>query len=68
MAKHLSLLLFIGLAWGQEEYDTTQIGYKKLGIYAANDDFNLRYYYYAGCTGYGVYLIPVDSIAPVKMP
>tara|TARA_X000001036_G_C20122915_1_gene580019 strand:+ start:27 stop:443 length:417 start_codon:yes stop_codon:yes gene_type:complete len=76
MTKHLTLLgnriflilLFIGSAWGQGEYDTTQIDYKKLGIDAASDDFNSRYYYYAGCTGYGVYLIPVAAIAPVKIP
>ena len=68
MTKHLTLLLFIGLAWGQSESDTTQIDYSKMGIDAANNDFNSRSYYYAGCTGYGVYLIPVAAIAPVKIP
>ena len=55
MTKHLALLLFIGFAWGQIESDTTQIDYSKMGIDAANNDFNSRSYYYAGCTGYGVY-------------
>ena len=68
MAKHITLLLFIGLAQAQGGYDATQIDYKKLGIDAAKDDFNARSYYYAGCTGYGVYLIPVAAIAPVKIP
>ena len=68
MTKHLALLLFIGLAWGQSESDTTQIDYSKMGIDAANDDFNSRSYYYAGCTGYGVYLIPLAATAPVKIP
>ena len=68
MTKHLALLLFIGLAWGQIESDTTQIDYSKMGIDAANNDFNSRSYYYAGCTGYGVYLIPLAATASVKIP
>ena len=68
MTRIFSIFLFLGLASGQSESDSTQIDYKKLGIDAASDDFNSRYYYYAGCTCYGVYLIPVAAIAPVKIP
>ena len=76
MTKHLTLIghrifpifLLIGLAWGKAEPDTSEIDYYQMGIDAASDDFNSRYYYYAGCTGYGVYLIPVAAIAPVKIP
>ena len=39
-----------------------------MGIDAANDDFNSRFYYFTGCTVYGLWLIPVVAIAPVKIP
>ena len=32
MTKHLKLLLFIGLAWGQAETDTSQIDYYQMDI------------------------------------
>ena len=38
--KILSLLLFIGLAWGQSESDTSQIDYYELGAIDAKQDFN----------------------------
>ena len=68
MNKHLTLLLFIGLAWGKAEPDTSEIDYYQMGIDAANDDFNSRSYYFAGCTVYGLCLIPVIAISPVKIP
>ena len=68
LIKHLTLLLFIGLAWGKSEPDTSEIDYYQMGIDAANDDFNSRSYYFAGCTVYGLCLIPVVAIAPVKIP
>lgn len=68
MCKYLLFILFIGLAWGKAEPDTSEIDYYQMGIDAANDDFNSRPYYFAGCTGYGVYLIPVTAITPVKIP
>tara|TARA_Y100001968_G_scaffold321076_1_gene354931 strand:- start:725 stop:874 length:150 start_codon:yes stop_codon:yes gene_type:complete len=39
MTKHLTLLLFIGLAWGQVYKDTSNIDYYKEGITAAKKDF-----------------------------
>ena len=35
MTKHLALLLFIGLAWGQVESNTSEIDYYELGAIAA---------------------------------
>ena len=67
MTKHFTLLLFIGMAWGQAEPDTSKIDYYQMGIDAANDDLNSRSYYVAGCTVYGLCLIPVIAIAPVKI-
>ena len=51
MIKHPTLLwhkifptlLIIGLVWGRSESDTTQIDYSKMGIDAANNDFNSRF-------------------------
>ena len=76
MIKHLALLvhrmfpilLFIGLAWGKAEPDTSEIDYYQMGIDAANDDFDSRFYYFAGCNAYGLCLIPVVTIALVKIP
>ena len=47
MTKHLtlpvqrifSILLFIGLVWGQAEPDTSEIDYYQMGIYAAKENF-----------------------------
>ena len=61
-------LLYIGLAWGQSQSDTTQIDYYQMGIDAAIDDFNSRSYYFAGCTVYGLCLIPVVLTATIKIP
>ena len=61
------LTAFIGLAWGKAEPDTSEIDYYQMGIDAANDDLNSRSYYVAGCTVYGLCLIPVIAIAPVKI-
>ena len=40
MTKHLTLLLFIGLAFGQNEPDPSEIHYYELGAIAAKKDFN----------------------------
>ena len=68
MTKHLTILLLIGLVWGKAEPYTSEIDYYQMGIDAANDDFNSRFYYFSGCTLYGLCLIPVVAIAPVKIP
>ena len=39
MTKHLTLLLFIGLAWGKVDNDTSNIDYYKKGKIAAKKDF-----------------------------
>ena len=69
MCRYLSLLLFIGLAWGQAEPDTSQIDYYQMGIELANEDFNPTLSYMAGCSGFGLYLIPLNAIArEVRIP
>ena len=68
MKKYLLSILLIGLAWGKAEPDTSEIDYYQMGIDAANDDFNSMSYYFVGCTVYGLCLIPVVAIAPVKIP
>ena len=47
MTKHLTILLLIGLVWGKAEPYTSEIDYYQMGIDAANDDFNSRFYYFA---------------------
>ena len=39
MYKYLSILLFIGLAWGQVDKDSSNVDYYKEGIIAAKQDF-----------------------------
>ena len=63
MTKHLTLLLFIGLAWGQAETDTSEIDYYELGTIAAKQDFSPYYSYFAGCT-----FNPVTSPASIITP
>ena len=62
MTKHLTLLLFIGLAWGQAETDTSEIDYYQMGIELANEDFDPALSYMTGCSGFGVYFIPLNAI------
>ena len=69
MTKHLTILLFIGLAWGQAEPDTSEIDYYQMGIELANEDFNPTLSYMTGCSGFGLYLIPLNAIArDVRIP
>ena len=69
MTKQLTLLLFIGLAWGQSESDSTQVDFYQLGIEAANEDFDPTLSYNVGCSGLGLYLIPLNAMArDVKIP
>ena len=48
MTKHLILLLFIGLAWGQAGSNTSEIDYYELGAIAAKKDFNSLPYWGLG--------------------
>ena len=68
MTKHLTILLLIGLVWGKAEPYTSEIDYYQMGIDAANDDFNSRFYYFAGCTLYGLCLIPVLQLPLLRYP
>ena len=74
MTKHLTLLLFIGLAWGQAEPDTSEIDYYDKGAIAAKEDFSPYYSYFAGCTFNPVVspasiIIPaIFLVYPVKLP
>ena len=63
MTKHLTLLLFIGLAWGQAETDTSQIDYYEEGVISAKEDFSPYYSCFAGCT-----FNPVVSPASIIIP
>ena len=70
MTKHLTLLvhrifpifLFIGLAWGQAEPDTSQIDYYQMGIELANEDFRPAFSFLTGCSGSGLIFIPLNAI------
>ena len=63
MTKHLILLLFIGLAWGQAETDTSQIDYYEKGVIAAKEDFSPYYSCFAGFT-----FNPIVSPASIIIP
>ena len=62
MTKHLTLLLFIGLAWGQAESDTSQIDYYQMGIELANEDFRPAFSFLTGCSGSGLIFIALNAI------
>ena len=74
MRRYLPLLLFIGLAWGQAETDTSQIDYYEKGVIAAKKDFSPYYSCFAGCTFNPVVspasiIIPaIFLVYPVKLP
>ena len=63
MTIHLTLLLFIGLAWGQAETDTSQIDYYEKGVLAAKMDFSPYYSCFAGFT-----FNPIVSPASIIIP
>ena len=63
MVKHLKLLLFIGLAWGQAETDTSQIDYYEKGFIAAKEEFSPYYSCFAGFT-----FNPIVSPASIIIP
>ena len=48
MNKNLTLLLFIGLAWGQVELFTSEIDYYQMGINTAKENFKPLYSYVIG--------------------
>ena len=62
MTKHLTILLFIGLAWGQAEPDTSQIDYYQMGIELANEDFRPAFSFLTGLVGWGLVFIPLNAI------
>ena len=69
MCKYLLSILFIGLAWGKAEPDTSEIDYYQMGIELANEDFDPALSYMTGCSGFGLYLIPLNAIArDVRIP
>ena len=71
MTKHLTLLvtrifpifLFIGLAWGKAETDTSQIDYYEKGVIAAKEEFSPYYSCFAGFT-----FNPIVSPASIIIP
>ena len=73
MTKHLILLvhrifpifLFIGLAWGQAESNTSEIDYYELGAAAAKKDFNSLPYLGLGLCSPGN---PLLAFAAVYLP
>ena len=68
MIKHLTLLLFIGLAWGQAEPDTSEIDYYQMGIDAAKENFKPKYSYAIGIIiPSPLHLLVLQMINPVKI-
>ena len=68
MSKHLTLLLFIGLAWGQAEPDTSEIDYYQMGIDAAKENFKPKYSYAIGIIiPSPLHLLALQMINPVKI-
>ena len=65
MTKHLTLLLLIGLAWGQEHSNTSEIDYYELGVIAAKKDFNSLPYLGLGLCSPGN---PLLAFAAVYLP
>ena len=63
MNKHLTLLLFIGLAWGQAKTDPSQIDYYERGVIAAKEDFSPYYSCIAGFT-FNPVVSPASIITP----
>ena len=61
MCKYLLSILFIGLAWGKAEPDTSEIDYYQMGIELANEDFDPALSYMTGCSGFGLYFIPLNA-------
>jgi hypothetical protein len=74
MTRIFPILLFIGLAWGQAQTDTSQIDYYEKGVIAAKEDFSQYYSCFAGCTFNPVVspasiIIPaIFLVYPVKLP
>ena len=66
MTKYLTLLLFIGLAWGQVEIDTSYIDYYLEGKIAAQKDHNSKSFSQIGCL-FSYYAYPMSLIIPVKI-
>ena len=72
--KRIFLLLFIGLAWGQAETDTSQIDYYEKGVIAAKEEFSPYYSCFAGFTFNPIVspasiIIPaIFLVYPVKLP
>ena len=65
MLKYLSSILFIGLAWGQAESNTSEIDYYELGAIAAKKDFNSLLYLGVGLCSPGN---PLLAFAAVYLP
>ena len=66
MTKHLTLLLFIGLGWGQVEIDTSYIDYYLEGKIAAQKNHNSKSFSQIGCL-FSYYAYPMSLIIPVKI-
>ena len=67
MTKYLTLLLFIGLAWGQAESNTSEIDYYELGAIAAKKDFNSLPYLGVGLCSPGNPLLAFAAIVIVPI-
>ena len=68
MTKHLTLLLFIGLAWGQAEPATSEVDYYQMGIDAAKESFKPKYSYAIGIIiPSPLHLLALQMINPVKI-
>ena len=67
MRRYISLLLFIGLAWGQVEIDTSYADYYLEGEIAALKDYSSKSFRQAGCI-FSYLAYPIIFLIPVKIP
>ena len=67
MTKYITLFLFIGLAWGQTETDTSQIDYYEKGVIAAKKDFNSLPYLGVGLCSPGNPLLAFAAVLIVPI-
>ena len=67
MHRCIPLLLFIGLALGQVEIDTSYVDYYLEGEIVALDDYNSKSFRLAGCL-FSYFAYPMILIVPIKIP
>tara|TARA_B110000014_G_C19766881_1_gene399136 strand:+ start:74 stop:484 length:411 start_codon:yes stop_codon:yes gene_type:complete len=67
MRRYISLLLFVVLAFGQVEIDTSYVDYYLEGEIVALDDYNSKSFRQTGCL-FSYFAYPMILIVPIKIP